>query len=71
MKTIEIRRHSIRNKPGAHLSQQGVTLARLVGQNLGNKAYRVTGYDFPPPIGIRTGFYGAPRTVSLSLAYSF
>src|SRR5512144_2031003 len=35
MKTIEIRRHSIRNKPGAHLSQQGVTLARLVGQNLG------------------------------------
>jgi hypothetical protein len=35
MKTIEIRRHSIRNKPGQHLSQQGVTLARLVGQNLG------------------------------------
>lgn len=35
MKTIEIRRHSIRAKPGAHLSQQGVTLARLVGQNLG------------------------------------
>ena len=35
MKTIEIRRHSIRTRPGAHLSQQGVTLARLVGQNLG------------------------------------
>ena len=35
MKTIEIRRHSIRSKPGSHLSQQGVTLARLVGQNLG------------------------------------
>src|SRR5512141_2351481 len=35
MKTIEIRRHSIRSKPGQHLSQQGVTLARLVGQNLG------------------------------------
>lgn len=35
MKTIEIRRHSIRSKPGVHLSQQGVTLARLVGQNLG------------------------------------
>jgi broad specificity phosphatase PhoE len=34
MKTIEIRRHSIRQKPGDHLSQQGVTLARLVGQNL-------------------------------------
>jgi broad specificity phosphatase PhoE len=35
MKIIEIRRHSIRSKPGAHLSQQGVTLARLVGENLG------------------------------------
>jgi len=35
MKIIEIRRHSIRSKPGEHLSQQGVTLARLVGENLG------------------------------------
>jgi len=35
LKTIEIRRHSIRQKPSDHLSQQGVTLARLVGENLG------------------------------------
>jgi len=35
MKTIEIRRHSIRSIPGDHLNQQGVTLARLVGENLG------------------------------------
>ena len=35
MKVIEIRRHSIRSKPGLHLNQSGVTLARLVGQNLG------------------------------------
>lgn len=35
MKSIEIRRHSIRTKPGDHLSQQGVTLARMVGENLG------------------------------------
>jgi len=35
MKTIEIRRHSIRSKPGDHLNQTGVTLARLVGVNLG------------------------------------
>jgi broad specificity phosphatase PhoE len=35
MKIIEIRRHSIRSKPGEHLNQPGVTLARLVGQNLG------------------------------------
>jgi broad specificity phosphatase PhoE len=35
MKTLEIRRHSIRSKPGDHLNQSGVTLARLVGENLG------------------------------------
>jgi broad specificity phosphatase PhoE len=35
VKTIEIRRHSIRAKPGDHLNQSGVTLARLVGENLG------------------------------------
>ena len=35
MKTIEIRRHSIRTKPGEHLAQPGVTLARMVGENLG------------------------------------
>ena len=35
VKTLEVRRHSIRNKPGDHLSQPGVTLARRVGQNLG------------------------------------
>jgi len=34
MKVLEIRRHSIR-RAGEHLSQQGVSLARLVGQNLG------------------------------------
>src|SRR5215475_12767625 len=35
MKIIEIRRHSIRSKPGDHLNQSGVTLARRVGENLG------------------------------------
>ena len=35
MKTIEVRRHSILSKPGEHLNQAGVTLARLVGENLG------------------------------------
>lgn len=35
MKMIEVRRHSIRSKPGDHLNQSGVTLARLVGENLG------------------------------------
>ncbi len=35
MKTIEIRRHSIRNKPGQDLSEQGVLLARLIGAEIG------------------------------------
>jgi broad specificity phosphatase PhoE len=35
MKILEIRRHSIRAQPGNHLNQQGVTLARSVGQTLG------------------------------------
>jgi broad specificity phosphatase PhoE len=35
MKTIEIRRHTYRTKPGQHLSQKGVTLARKVGDGIG------------------------------------
>jgi len=35
MKTIEIRRHSVRSQLGDHLNQSGVSLARIVGQNLG------------------------------------
>ena len=35
MKAIEIRRHSIRSKPGDHLNQAGVSLARRVGENIG------------------------------------
>jgi broad specificity phosphatase PhoE len=42
MKTLEIRRHSLRNIPEAHLNQTGVTLARSVGQNLGPFARVVT-----------------------------
>jgi broad specificity phosphatase PhoE len=35
MKTIEHRRHTMRTKPGKHLSQAGVTLARQVGAEMG------------------------------------
>jgi iron complex outermembrane receptor protein len=42
----------------------------LRGQNLTNKEYRVTGASLPF-LGIVTGFYGPPRTVSLSLTYYF
>jgi iron complex outermembrane receptor protein len=42
----------------------------LQGSNLGNKAYRTTGYDIAA-LGIVTGFYGAPRMVTLSAKYAF
>ena len=42
MKTIEIRRHTYRTKPGQHLSQQGVTLARRVGEGIGPFARVIT-----------------------------
>jgi len=35
MKTLEIRRHSNRSPFGDHLNQAGITLARLVGQDIG------------------------------------
>jgi broad specificity phosphatase PhoE len=42
MKTIEIRRHSIRSRPGDHLNQSGVRLARRVGEGLGPFDWVVT-----------------------------
>lgn len=39
---LEVRRHSTRNKPGQHLSQAGVSLARTVGEGLGPFALVVT-----------------------------
>jgi broad specificity phosphatase PhoE len=35
MKTLEIRRHSIRTKPEDHINQEGVTLARRAGDRMG------------------------------------
>jgi broad specificity phosphatase PhoE len=35
MRYLEVRRHAMRTKPGQHLSQSGVTLARHVGATLG------------------------------------
>ncbi|MEP7312240.1 MAG: TonB-dependent receptor [Pseudomonadota bacterium] len=49
----------------------------LEGKNLLDKEYRVAGYDFGNPgVGAtgglsQIGFYGAPRTVSLTATYSF
>ncbi len=35
MKYIEVRRHTMRHKPGKHLTQEGVDLARQVGNDMG------------------------------------
>src|SRR5438552_6878081 len=35
MRYLEVRRHSMRTKPGEHLSQAGVDLARRVGEGMG------------------------------------
>lgn len=35
MRHVEIRRHTLRVKPGQHLSQEGVTLARRIGETSG------------------------------------
>jgi iron complex outermembrane receptor protein len=42
----------------------------LQGTNLANKSYRTTGYNIAS-LGIVTGFYGAPRMVTLSARYNF
>ena len=35
MRTLEVRRHTMRVKPGQHLSQAGVDLARRIGNTVG------------------------------------
>lgn len=35
MQYLEVRRHTMRAKPGQHLTQEGVTLARRVGEGMG------------------------------------
>ena len=42
----------------------------LQGSNLANKSYRTTGYNVGA-LGIYTGFYGAPRMVTLTAKYRF
>ena len=42
----------------------------LQGTNLANKSYRTTGYNIAA-LGIVTGFYGAPRMVTLTARYTF
>ncbi len=44
----------------------------LLGKNLADEEYLQTGYNFyTTGLKIRSGFYGAPRTVSLGASYTF
>lgn len=42
----------------------------LQGSNLTDRAYRTTGFNIAA-LGVLTGFYGPPRQVSLTVAYTF
>ena len=42
MRILDIRRHTMRRKPGAHLSQDGIDLAHLIGQQAPAYALVVT-----------------------------
>ena len=43
----------------------------LQGTNLADEEYRTTGYNMSAALGVLTGFYGAPRQVSLTARYDF
>ena len=51
MKFIEIRRHSKRERPSPHLTQEGVNLARKIGQTMGSY-FRI--YSSKAPRAIET-----------------
>jgi len=57
MRVIEHRRHTMHAKPGQHLSQQGVDLARAVGEGLGRLDLVVTS--------------GLPRAYETAIAMGF
>jgi broad specificity phosphatase PhoE len=57
MRTLEVHRYTMRRKPGQHLSQDGIALARLVGGVMGPFSLVVTS-----PI---------PRAVQTSIAMGF
>ena len=51
MRTLYVRRHTMRRKPGQHLSQDGIALARLVGAESGPFSLVVTS---PVPRAVET-----------------
>src|SRR3954468_18275748 len=57
MRYLELRRHTMRTRPGQHLSQAGVNLARRVGEGLGPFQRVITS--------------GLPRAFETALAMGF
>ena len=51
MRMLEVRRHAMRNKPGEHLSRQGIALAQLEGAKTGPFDWVVTS---PSPRAVET-----------------
>jgi iron complex outermembrane recepter protein len=62
--------YAIYNAGAVWRSADSPWMVSLQGSNLFDKDYRTTGYNIPV-LGILTGFYGAPRTFSLSVGYQF
>lgn len=54
----------------AWTSPAGTWEVALNGQNLGNKAYHITGFNFPTA-GVLTAYLGPPRTVALTVNWRF
>ena len=44
---------------------------RLIGKNLTDETYRTQGFDLSDSLGYQLGYYGAPRTVSLTASYRY
>ena len=57
MRTLEVRGHVMRRKPSEHLSQDGINLARLVGEESG-----------PPALVVTSNI---PRAVETAIAMGF
>jgi iron complex outermembrane receptor protein len=61
--------YALWNASLAWISPQQQWELTLRGDNLGDRAYRNSGFAYP--FGLVTGYYGPPRTYALTLAYSF
>jgi hypothetical protein len=57
MRMLEVRRHTMRRKPGEHLSQDGINLAQLVGSTSGPFSLVVTS--------------SSPRAIETAIAMGF